>query len=59
MTKKISNVALLTFEGAAFNDILGLTTDFIVSFNYGVITKQICPKNMSNLSGMQPFFVRL
>jgi hypothetical protein len=33
---KISNVALLTFEGAAFKcDILDLTTDFSVSFNYG------------------------
>ena len=36
MSKKISNVALLTFEGAAFkSDILGLTTDFSVSFKYG------------------------
>ena len=37
MSKKISNVALLTFEDAAFKcDILGLTTDFSVSFNYGL-----------------------
>jgi hypothetical protein len=34
MSKKISNVALLTFEGAAFN-VTFLTTDFSVSFNYG------------------------
>ena len=36
MSKKISNIALLTFEGAAFNvTFLALTTDFSVSFNYG------------------------
>ena len=36
MSKKISNVAHLTFEGAAFNvTFFGLTTDFSVSFNYG------------------------
>ena len=37
MSKKISKVALLTFEGAAFNVtfLALLTTDFSVSFNYG------------------------
>ena len=36
MSKKISNVALLTFEGAAFNvTFLALLLGFSVSLNYG------------------------
>jgi hypothetical protein len=50
MSKKISNVALLTFEGAAFRSCF----TFIIAYKYGFVKKIYLVRSATNIYASFP-----